>query len=140
MYERPIKQGFLAPFTAWTLSGLSSEGTLRLSYSKQGRDAMWDKANQFCSWRQFDNATNRINFTLTGQNQDKNIMKLVTKSEMCVRKNCPSLYRDKDGSFYVQGYRVADAKQKLPALSKRETLVRIDASLVKKIKESGVVC
>ena len=66
-------------------------------------------------------------------------MKLITKSEMCARKRCPSLYQDKDGSFYVQGYIVKDAKEKLRTLPSGETLVRVDASLIKNIKESGAV-
>ena len=72
----------------------------------------------------------------------KNIssMRLITKSGMCVIRKCPSLYQDKDGSFYVQGYVVKNAKKKLPGLPVGEALVRIDASLVKGIKESSVVC
>jgi hypothetical protein len=35
---------------------------------------------------------------------------------------------------------VADAQKRLPALPEGETLVRVDASLVKKIKELGAVC
>lgn len=66
-------------------------------------------------------------------------MKLITKSEMCVKKRCPSLYQDEDGSFYIQGYIVKDALKKLRTLPDGETLVRIDASLIKNIKESGVM-
>jgi len=69
-----------------------------------------------------------------------NSMRLITKSGMCVIRNCPSLYQDKDGSFYVQGYVVKNAKKKLPGLPVGETLVRIDASLVRMIKKTSVVC
>lgn len=69
-----------------------------------------------------------------------NSMRLITKSGMCVVRKCPSLYEDKDGSFYVQGYVVKNAKKKLPSLPAGEALVRIDASLVRMIKKSSVVC
>jgi len=59
---------------------------------------------------------------------------------MCVFGRCPTLYQDKDGSFFVQGYIVKDAKKKLPGLPVGETLVRIDPSLVKGIKKSGIIC
>ena len=67
-------------------------------------------------------------------------MKLIVKSEFCRRRNCPKLFRDKDGTYYIQGYVVANATKMVSALPTTETLVRIDASLLRQIKETQIEC
>jgi hypothetical protein len=72
-----------------------------------------------------------------GQNMK---LKPIVTSEMCVLGRCPTLYQSEDGSFFVQGFVVKDAKKKLPSLPAGETLVRIDPSLLKQIKKSAIIC
>jgi hypothetical protein len=67
-------------------------------------------------------------------------MRIIVKSEMCRKINCPALYQDDKGVFYVQGYAVESAEQKAANLPAGESLVRIDASLVKLIKQSDISC
>ncbi len=65
-------------------------------------------------------------------------MQLIAKSEFCRKRNCPKLFRDKDGEFYIQGYVIADPGKMVSGLPTDETLVRIDASLLRQIKEAGI--
>jgi len=66
-------------------------------------------------------------------------MQLIAKSEFCRRRNCPKLFRDEKGVYYVQGYTVSNAKQKVPDMPKGETLIRIDPSLLRQIKKATAV-
>ena len=61
-------------------------------------------------------------------------LELIVKSDWCAMRDCPSLYRDKDGRLFIQGYITSDASHLVPSLPAGETLVEIDASLLDKIK------
>ena len=67
-------------------------------------------------------------------------MQLIVKSDFCRRKNCPKLFCDNDGIFYVQGYVVKNAGKMISGLPANETLVKIDASLLRQIKKQAIEC
>jgi hypothetical protein len=57
----------------------------------------------------------------------------------CWFGGCPKVYKDIDGTFYVQGYVVDNPRAKIPDLPQGETLVRIDPELLKAIQKSDKI-
>lgn len=63
-------------------------------------------------------------------------LELIARSEMCLRKGCPALYRDQNGRLFIQGYVATEAANSISDLPSGEILVEIDQSLIEKIKQS----
>jgi hypothetical protein len=60
-------------------------------------------------------------------------MEKLIKSEFCRKKNCPAVYRDKDGRLFVQGFVVTNPQSLVPGLPDNETLIEVDRSLLEQI-------
>jgi hypothetical protein len=65
----------------------------------------------------------------------KNELEIIAKSEFCKVRKCPTLYKGRDGNYYVQGFSVKDAGSLVPELPENELIVRVDASLIEQIKK-----
>ena len=61
-------------------------------------------------------------------------MALIRLAGNCQGTNCPTIYRDDDGSYVVQGYTVTDTSEL--SLPPGEGAVRIPAALVDELRRA----